>query len=385
MKNNMKQIVNYNSAEETVMDAFEIFGRSAESVVEALVVEEEAGGGWVKFLELDPAKAADKTDSAIVRLLPNVRRQLTGKDAGKLGKDIVSKISYKVKAGGKIFMFDSNKTNGRYEPCPVADGYWKVKDTKDALKMENFKKAFGYKKPEVTLVQVLKYDANPALVGSIMPLRVYEDVEILINKTLQPSAEDMDLNGTKAVNVFDILTAPALMLKATMKTYGDGGVGRSFGESIFVNAPAYKHFLVPIAPAADAKPDAPIAYEKIQLTEEEVPLYNSKQYTDAIKGKLTKVISVLAAEGAISQQDYAYEAPSEDSIAKVTSIVASILDGTFVPDAPIAETPAPGAEAPATDNTGTATEAPTVNSTASEATATDVDDILRQAEIAGQS
>lgn len=384
MKLQMTSIVNKNNAEDVVLDAFEIFGRTAESVVETLAVEEEEGGGWVKFLELDPAKSADKTDSAIVRLLPNVKRETAGKNAGKLGKDIVSKISYKVKAGGKIFMFDSNKTNGRYEPCPVADGYWKVKDTKDETKMANFKKAFGYKKPEVALVQVLKYDAHPELVGSIMPLRIYEDVELLINKTLSPSAEDMDLNGTKAVNVFDILNSPALMLKATMKAYGDGGVGRNFADSIFVNSAAYKHFLVPNPPAEDAKPDALPTFTKVQLTDEEIPLYASKQYTPEILGKLKQVLGVLTAEGTVSQQDYAYAAPDEDAIAKVTVIVKSILDGTFVPDAPVEAPAASEAPAPAAENAASApvaTSAEQVNE-AEPATSTDVDAILKAAEVA---
>lgn len=319
------------ATDQALLDGFGIFGATVEDVKESIKEEEFESGDFVRYLELNPQGKQDKVDTAIVRLVAN----LTG------GKNIVSKTSYKVKTDdGTIFMFDSAKTNGWKNPCIVGDVYSKVKDDEDKLK--KFRGVFGYRKPTVVLVEVLKYDTDPTLVGSIMPLRISEDIENLIRKTISPTAEEIELGGAEAINVFDPLVAPALMLKAETKDNGrkdkDGKpvLDRTFVNSLFVKSQSYRYFLVPQkdengenitskVKKGDKEIDV-VQFNKVELTEEEKTAYKSRNFTDAMKAKLGQIISYL--NDSPKHEDFAYIEPTDERKVQAQKLVDAVLNGT---------------------------------------------------------
>lgn len=345
----MKQFLE-NEADDILLNNFDIFGEDIASIQESIEEDVFEGGDYIKFLELNPQGSSDNTDSAIVRFVKNISPK---GDDGKPAKNIISKTSYFVKsADGVKYMYDCPKTLNYKNPCDVADYFKSIKN--DELKKEAFRKVFKYGRPDMVLVQVLKYDSHPELVGSIMPVRIQEEVRDIINKTVKPSAEDIELNGTKPLNVFDPLTAPAFMLKATMKSHGTGDdgktkMGRFFGTSMFVKAESYKYFLIP---QLDEKGEPitkkvgeldVIQYEKIQLTAEEVVDYEKRNFTDAMKSKLVSVIKHL--QSSTKHVDIDYQEATEEMVANNKILVECLrkgevatLGGTIVDEAKETET-----------------------------------------------
>lgn len=355
----------------------DIFGASAADVASSVEEEKHEGGNYVKYFELNPQNNADNTDMAIVRLVPNLEKD---------GKNIVKKISYKVTSDdGKKFMFDSAKTNGWKNECPIADFYNDVKN--DELKKAKFQSVFAFKKPSIVLVQVLKYDANPNLVGEIMPLRIYEDVEKLIQKTISPSKEDIELDGAVPTNVFDPF-GDALMLKAGMKKIGEDAsgkpkYGRTFEDSKFVKAPQYKVFYV-----AQTNEDGTFVTEqkgedtvkvftKIELTDEERTAYGQRNFAGTLGQKLQSVLEFLKNENTPSHADYGYNEPSDERKGWVATLVSAVKNGT----AAVLGTGETQTDANTTqsENATPATEEAKTETTVDVTSDAELDDIMNQA------
>lgn len=313
-----------------LLGGLNIFGQTVEEV--AVTIEEEVyeGGNYIPHLELNPQGTQDSKDMAIVKLIPTLVQG---------GKNIVKKVSYKVNSDdGKKFFFDSAKSLGwRDNDCVVADMYDKVKD--DAAKKARFGRIFNYKKPATVLVQVLKYDTDPTLVGRILPLRIQEDVEKLIQSAITPSKEDIELNDVQPNNVYDLFTGNALMLQAGLKTIGtdkDGKPrkGRTFEDSKFVKASAYKHFLMPKVDAEGNKITKMIGetevfeYEKVELTADELKDYTAKNFTGDLLAKLNKIVTYLKDEDTPKVEDYGYNEPSDDRKKMINTLIEAILNGT---------------------------------------------------------
>lgn len=322
------------NTENSLLANLGIFGTTVEEVISTVTEEEIGGGDYAKYLELDPQKHGGE-DMAIVRLIPSL---LPRDENGKLPSNYARKISYKVNSDdGKTFMYDSKKSFGwRDNACPIADAHADLKKGNTAT-LERFRSVFNFKKPCVVLVQVLAYANHPELEGEIMPLRVYEDVEKLISKTIDPSKEDRELNDIKPNQCFDLFLGNALMLKAKLSSYGknDDGtdrVGRTFEDSSFVKASAYKHFKLPqidengdfvMKTLADGETKVKV-YDKVSLEESELPLYISKKYNDAIIKKLTSVAEYLQGEDTPKLEDYNYTEPSDERQEWVDTLIKAI-------------------------------------------------------------
>ncbi len=372
---------NTQTADEQLVEGLgmDIFGASASDVASSVEEEKYEGGGYVKYFELNPQNNADKTDMAIVRLVPNLE---------KGGKNIVKKISYKVISDdGKKFMFDSKKTDGWKNDCPIADFYSDVKN--DELKKAKFQSVFAFKKPSIVLVQILKYDTNPNLVGEIMPLRIYEDVEKLIQKTITPSKEDIELDGAVPTNVFDPF-GEALMLKAGMKKIGENAdgtsrYGRTFEDSKFVKAPQHKVFYVAKTNEdgtfiTEEKGEETVKlFDKVELTDEERTAYSKRDFkVGALGQKLQSVLAFLRNENTPSHSDYGYQEPTDERKGWVATLVEAVRSGQV---ANLGLTTTDSTSETATETaTETSTETAKEAETTVDATSDDeLDDIMNQA------
>jgi len=371
------------TADEQLVDGLgmDIFGASASDVAASVEEEKYEGGGYVKYFELNPQNNADNTDMAIVRLVPNLE---------KGGKNIVKKISYKVTSDdGKKFMFDSAKTNGwRDNACPIAD-FYQNEAKNDELKKAKFQSVFAFKKPSIVLVQVLKYDTNPNLVGEIMPLRIYEDVEKLIQKTISPSKEDIELDGAVPTNVFDPF-GDALMLKAGMKKIGEDAsgkpkYGRTFEDSKFVKAPQYKVFYV-----ANTNEDGTFVTEqkgeetvkvftKVELTDEERTAYAQRNFSGSLGQKLQSVLGFLKNENTPSHSDYGYQEPSDERKGWVETLINAVRTNAPANLGLATSEASESSDASATDSAPQAETSEAKEATVDATSESELDDIMNQA------
>ncbi len=366
------------------LNGLSIFGTSAEDIASTVEDESYEGSSFVGFLELNPQGAADKKDSAYVKLIQNPDQQ---------AKNILSKTSYKIvtSCATKNFMFDSAKSLGwRENDCQIVNLWDECKG--DKLKEEKFKKHFQFRKPRVVLLQVLRYDSKPELVGSIMPLRITEEVEDLIKKTVKPSKEDVELNDVVANNVYDIFDGHCLLLEAGIKsipstTGGETKIGRDFKNSKFIKATSFKHFLVPQLDDEGNKVTKTVGekevvqYEKIELTADERNMYANKDYTGTLLEKLKRVLSYLNDEDTAKHVDFGYREPSEDRTKMVNGLISSFRAGE-----PMVINGAAEAEADAdADDSETATgENENKSETSDSIAEKDLLDIVEKAEKAGE-
>lgn len=373
------------AAENTVglLGGLGIFGATAASIAASVEEDVIEGGGYTPYFELNPQDNKGE-DIAIVRLIPSL---IQG------NKNIASKVSYKVVSeDGKKFMFDSKKSLGwRDNDCIVADTHTSLKN--DAAKLAAFRRVFNYKKPSTVLVQVLEYKTNRALEGRILPLRIYEDVEKLIQKTINPSKEDIELNDVVPHNCFDLLAGKALMLKATLKTIPKTATkeeytGRSFENSIFVKAAKYKHFKIPqvdeegqvVTTVASDGETVLTSYNQVSLTDAEVAAYEKQDFSNPeLLKKLQTIVGYLSQEDTPKLEDYSYISPNEERVGWVETLVQNILAGKPATlGGEVAPTSGDTPTSDENDTTGNGVVDSVVDN-ADEASNDDLEDILKQA------
>ncbi|BAV39235.1 hypothetical protein BPT24_110 [Tenacibaculum phage pT24] len=320
--------------EENLFD-LSMFGTTASEIAETLQEDEYESKNFTPYLELNPQGRADNKDSCYVKLIKNPDAK---------AKNILSKVSYKIvtECSNRNFMFDSLKSFGWNDnTCIVADLWKDCKGNK--VDEERFRKHFQFKKPRVVLVQVIKFDSRPELEGQIMPLRIVEEVEDLIKKTIEPTKEEIEEDGVVANNVYDIFEGQALRLVAGVKQIpkpdGSTVTGRDFKDSKFTKSVGYMVFF---APKEDAegnyitkkitigeKEQEVYDYEKIELTAEERTAYAQKNFqgVPSLLAKLQRVLKYLGHEDTPKHADYGYNEPSEDKVKNVTLLVNKFKAG----------------------------------------------------------
>lgn len=334
------ETVNTEVAEDKVLAGMGMFGQSVETVSENNAEEVYEGKKFVGYLNLNPQGSKDGNDSAIIKLLPNF---VEGE------KNIKTKISYKIVTDDEAtrnFMFDSVKSLGwtKENVCPIVSLWDTIKPVKkgDPLSpvAKKFKEHFQYKKPHILMVQVLEYDTNPELVGTIMPLRVTEDIEKLIDVTLNPSAKDIKFNDAVRHNPYDFFTGKALLLDAVTKDNGSAKAGRDFSGSKFVKAKGMQKFLVPQKDAEGVVvtklvgENEVVQYDEISLTDAERTQYEAKDFSGTVGEKIQRILAHLNDENTAKLQDFGYNAPNDKKMSDVKELLAKfsanepiILDG----------------------------------------------------------
>lgn len=198
-----------------VVDAmFGIFGQGVEEM-SGIRKDEDDGGDGLQMFKPDPNKSDDKMWRGLIKFIPNIE------DAKN---PIVRKTSYWMEdprgaAGHGSFRFDSPKSLGKRENCPVAAKYWEWKDSDDArLKKQATK--LSYSRKAFALIQVLVDFQNPDNNGNIYAFNLPVKIQNMIEAKMYPSQQDIEA-GEIAENVFNPLNAPVMMLKIGLKTVKD--------------------------------------------------------------------------------------------------------------------------------------------------------------------
>jgi hypothetical protein len=198
-----------------VVDAmFGIFGQSIEEM-SGIRKDEDDGGDGLQMFKPDPNKSDDKMWRGLIKFLPNIE------DAKN---PIIRKTTYWLEdprgaAGHGSFRFDSPKSLGKHERCPVAAKYWEWKDSDDARLRKQAAK-LSYSRKAFALIQVLVDFQNPDNNGNIYAFNLPVKIQNMIEAKMYPSQQDIEA-GEIAENVFNPLNSPVMMLKIGLKTVKD--------------------------------------------------------------------------------------------------------------------------------------------------------------------
>ncbi len=276
-------------------EMFGIFDQKAEDIS----VKGNGDSSDNRFYKIDPKKATDGIYTAIVKLIPNVFDK---------ENHIVHQTTYRLKDDQGFFNYLSPKTKGKSETCLVYDQYWawNIKNSKDA-RLDEISQKIKYNRQSICVIQVIQDLVVPENNGKFFLFGVPVKIQKMIESKLHPSAADIQL-GTKPVNVFDPLSSPALKIKATMKSAGEGkDPVRDWDEtSWFVQNDAA--VLVPVIDPATKKAFANAKGEKLAgeelkkaIVETIVASANLKEYTYAdptpeILGRVKNALALLANE-----------------------------------------------------------------------------------------
>lgn len=186
-----------------------VFSQKAEDVK---IKEEASEGGNVMF-KPNPQDSQDNVWRGIIKLIPRLESPT---------EPIVKKTSYWITdpTSNKGFSFDSPKSLGKYEDCPVASKYWEWKNSDDARLQEAAEK-LQYNRNSYTLVQILKDAQNEENNGKILVWKLPRKVEKMITDKMFPSKEDMDM-GEEQHNPYNPFDGLPLVLKIGEKSTEKG-------------------------------------------------------------------------------------------------------------------------------------------------------------------
>ena len=187
---------------------FGAFGQTVEDQVNPIA---ESGGSKLKQFKPDPSSTASKKWMGVVKFLPNLE---------DLKNPMVKKTTYWMTdpTTNKGFLYESPKTIGKYEPCIVADSYWKWKESKDA-RLEAAADKLSYSRKCFVLVQVIKDPQNPENVGQIYLWNLPVKIQKMIDAKRYPTKEEIDM-GEVAHNPFDPFTGLTMTLKIGLNEHG---------------------------------------------------------------------------------------------------------------------------------------------------------------------
>lgn len=212
-----------NNENEVVLDG--LYGGSVSDVQTG--VDE---GPSSNFLEISPDDYPGKQAIVLVRFLPNIYAP---------AQPIASTITYRMTGlDGRRFTYLSEKSLNKRANCFVADTYFGLKGSKDAIVKQRASDIY-WKPRDVAAVQIVGCPAKPELVGTIHPIRLKKDIQTKIDALKNASTAEIQnmlvpVNPWKpeeAANPFDLFQAPIFMIKCTWKDAGEGQKYRDWSQS----------------------------------------------------------------------------------------------------------------------------------------------------------
>lgn len=281
-------------------DPFAIFGTKVEDVTS---YEERESRDWSKtYLELDPEKGAV---TVLVKLCTNV---FDPKDP--LPKRYTYKLPYPDNAD-RTYTFLSPSTVGK--PCPVMQLFWDLNAAakKGDATADAKKKNLSRKRNRAVMVQIINDLKNPAMNGQFRILRFPEGMELdkVIAAKLNPSEDDRKM-GAEAVNVFDPVCSPLLILKCEKGQYG-----RDFSKSSWAPDKNNHGNMVP------AKVD-----ENGNILEYRM-LTEADRQSPELRKHLTWLVEQLKEPEVSLKEQWLYKDPTEEELERVKQSLELISTG----------------------------------------------------------
>ncbi len=248
---------------------FDIFNISAEEIVKAQPATTQGSGS--DYYKVDPKKGKDGVYSAVIRFVYNPK--------DPLNKSKIKKYSYWLKdpLTDEGFSVDCPSTVGA--KSSLQDLYFKLKKSANAAEV---KLADGFKRKEnyYSIVQIMKDDNNPQLVGQFKIFKFGQKLNAMLQDELEPEFGDKN-------NIFDPLKGKLFALKATLQGgYTNYDTSKFIGEG----APC-------VFKDGKTKVSTENAQEWKQYWKEACPDLNSTEYKpwdDEIKARINEVISNTA-------------------------------------------------------------------------------------------
>ena len=260
-------------------DMFGVFNKEAKDI--NLGTQEE---GSSDFFNPDSKNSPNQTFYGMVKFLPNLEGE----------RQLITKIRYWVPEGDQGFMFDSPKSLGKYEDCPVANTFWALKGSKNVMEQEKAKKIV-WKPSAYALVQIIMDKTTPANVGKVMLWKIPQAIEKKINAKMFPTKEDVEM-GKEANNIFDPINGAPMALKIPIEKKGEAEY-RNYDECNFVDR------VLPMIIEGESKPatlptdatELRAVQMKMLETIKAGPSLNGLAYEPATAETLTRVQNALAA------------------------------------------------------------------------------------------
>lgn len=267
-----------------VESMFGVFGQKVEDVV----LKEEDGGSTLPMFKPDPTTTPNKKWLGIVKFLPNLE---------DLKHPTVEKVTYWMEdpTTSTGFRYESPKSLGRFEKCPVASAYHAWSKSDDARLKAQAKK-LNYSKKCHALVQVVKDLQNPENNGKIFYWNLPVKIQKMINSKMYPTKEDIDM-GEVEHNPFDPFIGQTMTLKI-----GVGEHGRDWDECSW------------------SKPDVPTT---MILEGETTPLKLSSDANE-LKEQQQKALQTILNGPKLSVMTYE---PADDATVKKVNQILAIMAG----------------------------------------------------------
>lgn len=269
------------STENSILDSmFGVFGQKVEDVV----LKEEDGGSSLPMFKPDPTNTPNKKWVGIVKFLPNLE---------DVAHPTVEKVTYWMEdpTTSTGFRYESPKSLGRFEKCPVASAYHAWNNSEDARLKAQAKK-LNYSKKCHALVQVVKDLQNPDNNGKIFYWNLPVKIQKMINSKMYPTKEDIDM-GEVAHNPFDPFNGQTMTLKI-----GVGEHGRDWDE------------------CAWSKPEVPTT----MILEGETTPVKLSENPEELKAQQQKALETILNGPKLSVM--AYEPADDATVARVNQILA---------------------------------------------------------------
>lgn len=196
------------SANDAFAELYGIFGQKPDDVV---LTDTTDDGNKIPLFSPDPNLSEDKIWRGVISFKPNI---------ADMQHPLVKKVQYWLTdpRDNNGFRFDSPKSLGKYESCPVADKYWDW--TEKGKKDPRYKKMVGalqYNRKCFTLIQVIKDFQNHDNDGKFFVFNVPVKVQKMINMLMYPAEKDIEM-GAKPRNVFEPITGVPMQFKLGFKT-----------------------------------------------------------------------------------------------------------------------------------------------------------------------
>lgn len=284
------------------VDAFDIFNTNVEDMTSYEETESYEKKDYSKiFFEPDP-KAAGKTLTYIVKLLPNIYAP-----KNPAPKRYTYKIPVPTRPD-KNFTWVSPSSVGK--SCPVMDAYFRFKDSPDA-RLQAIAKNLVRKRYRCVVVEIISAPSEPELVGQFRLFKFAEGREIdnMIKQRMNPSEEDRAV-GIEGVNVFDPFSSPLLVLRVSQGEYG-----RDFTASEW---------------APEARNQGVMLYEYDENGQAIDPKNKQRKLTDADRGDAEmqkKIIELLKADNINMQEHWMFKDPDDDYLKKVKDSIELMETG----------------------------------------------------------
>lgn len=143
----------------------------------------------LELYTIDCKKTKNGVHEALVRFIPNLKDK---------NKSLITKYTAFLKdpVTGDKRNLDSLRTIGKAKECPIAQSYYKVRESQDASVVEH-KDMFLQREVHYALIQILEDKQNPDNVGKIKILKFGQKIKALYD------AEEKPKKG-KSKNPFDI-------------------------------------------------------------------------------------------------------------------------------------------------------------------------------------